>query len=84
MHHHFGMHVVDPEIIVAAVAEPADPRHGALLGVGVRNGRPSAPRMLFLDDAECDFAEVPQLQSASAGRGSMQVRASEKGDAKRP
>ena len=61
MHHHFRMHVVDPVIVVAAVAKRRNPRHRALLGVGGRNVALLRRGMLFLDDAEGYFAEVLQL-----------------------
>ena len=78
------MHVVDPEIVVVAVAERADPRHRALLGVGVRNAALLRRGMLFLDDAEREVAEVPQLDLFLLVEARRQFARFEKGRAQEP
>ena len=73
------MHVVDPVIVVVAVAERRDPRHRALLGVGVRNAALLRRGMLFLDDAEREVAEVPQLDLLLLIEARCQFARAEKG-----
>ena len=84
MHHHFRMHVVDPVIVVAAVAKRRDPRHRALLRVGGRNVALLRGGMLFLDDAEGYFAEVLQLDLFLLNQARRQFARAEEGNAQQP
>ncbi|MEH2588467.1 hypothetical protein V1273_002306 [Bradyrhizobium sp. AZCC 1721] len=84
MHHHFRMHVIDPVIVVVAVPERRDPRHRPLLGIGVGNAALLRRGMLFLDDAECEFAEVAQLDLLLLVQARCQFARIEKGDAEQP
>jgi hypothetical protein len=78
------MHVVDPEIVVVAVAERSDPGHRALLGVRVRNAALLHRGMLFLDDAERELAEMPQLDLFLVVEARCQFARFEIGHAQQP
>jgi hypothetical protein len=55
------MHVVDPEIVVAAVSERRDPRQRPLLRVCNRNLALLRRRVFLLDDAERQFGQMLQF-----------------------
>jgi hypothetical protein len=62
VHHHSGMHVVDPKIAVLIVAHDRQARRRAFLRLLGRDGAGLCGRMLILDDADGDLGEVLELE----------------------
>jgi hypothetical protein len=84
MHHHFGMHVVDPVVVVAAVAKRRYPRHRALLGFCLGNAALLYRGVLFLDDAERELAEMLQLDLLLLMQARGQLARLQEGNAQQP